>query len=70
MGSIETVFSIIILVITGYVLKSLGVLREEDATPLNRVVINVAIPSLIFTSSTGQILQESRISCPYQQSAY
>lgn len=50
MGSIETVFSIIILVMTGYVLKSLGVLREEDATPLNRVVINVAIPSLIFTS--------------------
>lgn len=50
MGSFETVLSILILVLTGHALKLGGILREEDASPLNRIVINLAIPSLIFTS--------------------
>ena len=50
MGSTETVLSVLVLVLLGYILKLLGVLGEEDASTLNRVVINVAIPSLIFTS--------------------
>ncbi|WP_269879181.1 AEC family transporter [Methanothermobacter marburgensis] len=50
MGSFETVLSILILVLTGHALKLSGMLREEDASSLNRIVINLAIPSLIFTS--------------------
>ncbi|QHN07656.1 AEC family transporter [Methanothermobacter sp. THM-2] len=50
MGSFETVLSILILVLTGHALKLGGMLREEDASSLNRIVINLAIPSLIFTS--------------------
>jgi auxin efflux carrier (AEC) len=50
MGSTETVLSVLVLVLIGYILKVLRVLGEEDASTLNRVVINVAIPSLIFTS--------------------
>ncbi len=48
MNSIETIISIIIMIIIGYSLKRLKVLRPKDADSLNKIVINVAIPSLIF----------------------
>lgn len=50
MSSFETIFSIILMVLLGYIVKFLGVLREKDAYSLNKVVVNIAIPSLIFTS--------------------
>ncbi|HHW04388.1 MAG: AEC family transporter [Methanothermobacter sp.] len=50
MNSFETVLSIILMVLLGYITKTLGVLSEEDAYSLNRVVVNIAIPSLIFNA--------------------
>ena len=50
MNSFETIFSIILMILLGYLLKILGVLREKDAYSLNKVVVNIAIPSLIFNS--------------------
>ena len=48
MNSIETIIPIIAMILLGYVLKRTNVLKAEDAVSLNKIVINIAIPSLIF----------------------
>ena len=48
MNSIETLIPIIILIVIGYALKRFNVLKPDDALALNKIVINIAIPSLIF----------------------
>jgi len=48
MNSIETIIPIIVMIIIGYVLKRIYVLKAEHSIILNKIVINVAIPSLIF----------------------
>lgn len=48
MNSIETIIPIIAMIIIGYALKRTNVLKAEDAISLNKIVINIAIPSLIF----------------------
>lgn len=48
MNSVETIIPIIAMILLGYVLKRTNVLKPEDAVSLNKIVINIAIPSLIF----------------------
>jgi auxin efflux carrier (AEC) len=48
MNSIETIVPIIVMIVIGYALKRINVLKAEDAMALNKIVINIAIPSLIF----------------------
>lgn len=48
MNSIETIIPIILMIVIGYALKRINVLKAEDAMALNKIVINIAIPSLIF----------------------
>jgi hypothetical protein len=48
MNSIETIISIIVLIIIGYVTKRVGLLKPEDSVTLNKIVLNLALPSLIF----------------------
>lgn len=48
MNSIETIIPIIAMILLGYVLKRTSVLKAEDAVSLNKIVINIALPSLIF----------------------
>ena len=48
MNSIETIIPVILMVVLGYVLKRVGTLKADDAIALNKIVINIAIPSLIF----------------------
>ncbi|MCK9151102.1 AEC family transporter [Methanobacterium alcaliphilum] len=50
LNSIETVLAIILMVILGYILRRINLLKTEDAHALNKIVVNVAIPSLIFLS--------------------
>ncbi len=45
---IETILAIIIMVFLGYGMRRLGLLKFEDAKSLNKIVVNLAIPSLIF----------------------
>jgi auxin efflux carrier (AEC) len=47
MNSVETIIPIIAMILLGYVLKRTNVLKAEDAVSLNKIVINIAIPSLI-----------------------
>ena len=48
MNSVETIIPIIAMILLGYILKRTDVLKAEDAISLNKIVINIAIPSLIF----------------------
>lgn len=48
MNSVETIIPIIVMIIIGYALKRIDVLKAEHAMALNKIVINIAIPSLIF----------------------
>lgn len=48
MNAIETIIPIIIMIAIGYFLKRLKILKPIDADLLNKIVINIAIPSLIF----------------------
>lgn len=48
MNSIETIVPIIIMIIVGYVLKRTNILRPDDANALNKIVIYIAVPALIF----------------------
>ncbi|AEG19323.1 AEC family transporter [Methanobacterium paludis] len=48
MNSLETIIPIIVLIIIGYATKRVGLLKPEDSISLNKIVVNIAIPSLIF----------------------
>ncbi len=48
MNSIETIIPIIIMIVIGYSFKRIGILKADHAMALNKIVINIAIPSLIF----------------------
>ncbi|MDD3985637.1 MAG: AEC family transporter [Methanobacterium sp.] len=48
MSSIETIFTIILLILVGYISKRIGFLKYEDSITLNKIVVNIAIPPLIF----------------------
>lgn len=48
MNSYETIIAIIVLILIGYICRRLEFLRLEDAKTLNKIVVYIAIPSLIF----------------------
>jgi len=48
MNSTETILAIILLIMVGYAAKKVGLLKPGDSVTLNKIVVNIAIPSLIF----------------------
>jgi len=48
MNAVETIIPIIVMIIIGYTLKRTDILKAEHSIALNKIVINIAIPSLIF----------------------
>ena len=51
MNAIEiTILSIILMIGLGYVLKRIDFLSEKDIDPLNKIVINILLPCMIFSA--------------------
>lgn len=51
MNAIEiTILSIVIMIALGYILKRLDFLSEDDITPLNKIVMNILLPCMIFSA--------------------
>ena len=51
MNEIEiTILSIVIMIALGYILKRLDFLSEDDITPLNKIVMNILLPCMIFSA--------------------
>lgn len=48
MNSHETIIAIILMIFLGYICRRAGFLKAEDAQTLNKIVVYLAIPSLIF----------------------
>lgn len=50
MNALETIVSIVILIIIGYLTKRIGLLKSDDSLTLNKIVVNIALPALIFST--------------------
>ena len=51
MNEIEiTILSIILMISIGYVLKRIDFLSEKDINPLNKIVMNILLPCMIFSA--------------------
>ena len=51
MNEIEiTILSIILMIGIGYVLKRIDFLSEKDINPLNKIVMNILLPCMIFSA--------------------
>ncbi len=48
MNSYETIIAIILMILIGYICRRFGFLKPEDTQTLNKIVVYLAIPSLIF----------------------
>jgi malate permease and related proteins len=64
MNSTETILAIILLILIGYIAKKIGLLKPEDSLTLNKIVINIAIPSLIFLAMFNADLSNLKILLP------
>ena len=64
MNSTETILAIILLILIGYLAKRIGLLKAEDSLTLNKIVINIAIPSLIFLAMFNADLSNLKILLP------
>lgn len=54
MNAIEiTILSIILMIGLGYILKRIDFLSEKDINPLNKLVINILLPCMIFSALYG-----------------
>ena len=45
-----TILSIVIMIALGYVLKRIGFLSVDNVDTLNNIVINIMLPSMIFSA--------------------
>lgn len=50
MAVVETIVTVIFLIIVGYLAKRIGILKSDDAEKFNKFVIYIAFPSLIFVT--------------------
>ena len=64
MNSIETILAIILLILVGYISKRIGLLKYEDSITLNKIVVNIAIPSLIFLAMYTADLSNIKVLIP------
>ncbi len=64
MNSTETILAIILLILIGYLAKRIGLLKSDDSITLNKIVINIAIPSLIFLAMFNADLSNIKILIP------
>ena len=64
MNSTETILAIILMILIGYASKRIGLLKSEDSIPLNKIVINITIPALIFLAMYGADLSNISVLIP------
>lgn len=51
MNEIEiTILSIILMIGIGYALKRIDFLSEKDINPLNKIIMNILLPCMIFSA--------------------
>lgn len=61
MDVFQVVLSLFVVLFTGYFLKKRGVLRETDATVINRLILDVTAPAFVFHALYRQRITEEMI---------
>ena len=64
MSSTETIPVIVLMIFIGYIVKRIGILKPGDSVTLNKIVVNIAIPSLIFLAMYNADLSNIKILLP------
>ena len=64
MSSTETILVIVLMIFIGYIVKRIGILKPGDSVTLNKIVVNIAIPSLIFLAMYNADLSNIKILLP------
>src|SRR5664280_267522 len=64
MSSTETILAIILMILIGYLAKRIGLLKAEDSVTLNKIVVNITIPALIFLAMYGADLSNIKVLVP------
>lgn len=59
MNSYETIIAIVVLILIGYICRRIGLLKPDDAKILNKIVVYLAIPSLIFLAMYNADLSDT-----------
>ncbi|MDO5851459.1 MAG: AEC family transporter [Methanobacteriaceae archaeon] len=63
-NSIEVILIPAIMILLGYILKNNNVLHETDNISLNKIVINISLPSLIFVNLLSETITPSMVQIP------
>jgi len=63
MSSTETIPVIVLMIFIGYIVKRIGILKPGDSVTLNKIVVNIAIPSLIFLAMYNTDLSNIKSYC-------
>lgn len=64
MSSTETILAIILMILIGYLAKRIGLLKVEDSVTLNKIVVNISIPALIFLAMYSADLSNIKVLVP------
>ncbi|MCD7781175.1 MAG: AEC family transporter [Methanosphaera sp.] len=63
-SSVEAVLVPTLLIFVGVVLKRFNIIKKEDSTTLNSIVINVALPCLVFTNLSSANITGQQATLP------
>ncbi len=69
-SAIEAVLVPTLMILVGYLLKRLDVLKKDDSSTLNNIVINVALPCLVFTNISGATITGELVAMPFVAFAF
>ncbi|MCE5314730.1 MAG: AEC family transporter [Armatimonadota bacterium] len=64
-STLSTVISIFLLLLVGYGAKKVGVLSAKDSPVITSIIVNLALPSWIFTSVHGKKISSDMIKAPF-----
>ena len=54
--------SFVAIILLGYLLKKIGVFKDEDFSVLSKVVIRITLPAAIITSFAGKVIDPALLS--------
>jgi malate permease and related proteins len=64
-ATFTTVISIFVILLIGYSAKKLKILKQQDISVINNIVINFTLPALIFVSTHGKVLKTSMLTASF-----
>lgn len=64
MGNIDTVLGLFLMLLIGYGAKKINLLKEDNATILNKIIINITLPAFVLINLLGRPIIKSMFATP------